>query len=56
MLNKFHVDASYVCNKVPAADVGVPTYTVQLLTNEIVRLNEILTCAAQSSDVLYETA
>jgi hypothetical protein len=43
MQNKFQMDASYVCNKVPAADIGVPTYTAQLLTNEIIWSNEIPT-------------
>jgi hypothetical protein len=46
------MDASFVSNEVPAADVGVPTYTAQLVTNEINQLNKLLTCAAQSSDVL----
>jgi hypothetical protein len=50
--NKFQMDASFICNEVPATDVGVPTHTAQLVTNEIIQLDKLLTCAAQSSDVL----
>jgi hypothetical protein len=50
--NKFQVDATFVCNDIPAADVEVPTNIAQLVTNEIIQLNKLLTCAAQSSDVL----
>jgi len=34
--NKFQVDASFECNNVPAADVGVPKNTAQLVTNETI--------------------
>jgi hypothetical protein len=38
------------------ANINEILHTLWLLTNEMILPNKILTCAAQSSDVLYETA